>query len=79
MWIGLDNLHTLAAAGKNATLHVDLRHHNFGNKTFYARYGRFEISEEADGYRLTIGDFSGTAGNGLDVSSSHTKHNGKNR
>ena len=76
MWIGLDNLHALAAAGKNAILHVDLKHYNKGNKTFYARYERFEISGGADGYRLTFGNFSGTAGDGLQGSNPHISHNG---
>eukprot|EP00112_Aurelia_sp_Birch-Aquarium-sp1_P010529 Seg2243.3 transcript_id=Seg2243.3/GoldUCD/mRNA.D3Y31 product=Ficolin-1 protein_id=Seg2243.3/GoldUCD/D3Y31 len=76
MWIGLDNLHSLAAAGKDAILHVDLKHYNRGNTTFYARYGRFEVSGEADGYRLTVGKFSGTAGDSLNANSVNFKHNG---
>ena len=31
----------------------------------YAHYTTFRINDESDGYRLTIGGYSGTAGNTL--------------
>ena len=37
----------------------------FGDKLFYAEYKTFEIGNEADGYRLTVGRWSGNASNAL--------------
>ncbi len=68
-WLGLDNLHTLAAPGKGAVLRVDLRHRDDTHKV-YAYYSRFEIGNEGDGYRLNIGGYTGNAGDSLEY------HNG---
>ena len=42
------------------------------NITKIARYDQFRIADEADGYRLTISDFSGNAGDSLSL-----YHNGE--
>ena len=76
MWIGLDNLHLLAAAGKNAILRVDMKHLTWGKELFYARYNKFEISGEADGFRLTTGSYKGTAGDGFHWPEAATVNNG---
>ena len=69
-WLGLDKLHQLAAPGKGAKLRVDLKHMDFPGQIKYAEYSLFEISNEADGYKLAIGGYSGTAGDSMNY------HNG---
>ena len=39
--------------------------------TKYAKYDTFKIADEADGYRLTVGDYSGDAGDSM------ANHNGQ--
>ena len=63
-WLGLEKLHQLAAPGKGAILRVDLNHSDLPGLR-YAEYSLFEISSESDGYRLTIGGYSGNAGDSL--------------
>ena len=61
-WLGNDNLHRLTATG-NVTLRVDLE--DFEGNITYAEYTTFKVADEADKYRLLIGGYSGTAGDGL--------------
>ena len=77
-WLGLDKLHQLAAPGKGAKLRVDLKHMDFPGQIKYAEYSLFEISNEADGYRLAIGGYSGTAGDAL-IYHSNMKFSTKDR
>ena len=70
-WLGLEKLHKLAAPGKGAILRVDVKHMTYPNELKYAKYNTFEISNEAGGYRLQIGGYSGTAGDSM------TYHNNK--
>ncbi len=35
---------------------------DFGGDTAYALYGNFAVGPEADGFRLTVSGYSGTAG-----------------
>ena len=70
-WLGLEKLHKLAAPGKGAILRVDVKHMKYPNELKYAKYNTFEISNEADGYRLQIDGYSGTAGDSM------THHNNK--
>ena len=65
-WLGLEKLHQLAAPGRGASLRVDLKHMDIPGEIRYAEYSLFEITNEADGYRLKIGGYSGNAGNSLD-------------
>eukprot|EP00112_Aurelia_sp_Birch-Aquarium-sp1_P026882 Seg983.3 transcript_id=Seg983.3/GoldUCD/mRNA.D3Y31 product=Fibroleukin protein_id=Seg983.3/GoldUCD/D3Y31 len=65
LWYGLEAMHMLTGAGKNAVLRIEMKHLGFGNKLFYAKYETFEISSEADGYRLRSGQYSGNAGDAL--------------
>ena len=69
-WLGLEKLHQLAAPGKGAKLRVDLKHMDFPGEIRYAEYSIFEISNEANGYKLKVDGYSGTAGDSL------TFHNG---
>ena len=58
-WLGNDNLHRLTSAG-SVTLRVDLE--DFEGDIRYAEYTTFKVADEADKYRLSIGGYSGTAG-----------------
>ena len=63
-WLGLESLHEITK--RPATLRIALEDWD-GNKK-YAMYTDFSISGEEDGYKLSIGDFSGDAGNSLGYS-----------
>ena len=63
-WLGLENIHRLAAPNKGAKLRIDLTHQSSSTK-FYAVYTTFKISSETDGYRLKVGGFSGNAGDSM--------------
>ena len=62
LWLGNDNIHRLTASGSNV-LRVELEDWN-GN-IVYAVYGTFEVDDESNKYRLTVGAYSGTAGDSL--------------
>ena len=64
-WLGLEKIHKLAGPGKGAILRVDVKDKSKPNELKYAEYSKFEISNEADGYRLTVGGYSGDAGDSL--------------
>ncbi|XP_060107323.1 ficolin-1-like [Heteronotia binoei] len=67
-WLGNDNIHLLTSLGENE-LRIDLI--DFDNRHTVAKYESFNISGEADQYRLALGAFlEGTAGDSL------TSHNG---
>ena len=65
-WLGLEKLHYLASPGRGAKLRVDLKHIDYPHLMKYAEYSLFEISNETDGYRLKVGNYSGTAGDSLE-------------
>ena len=56
---GNDNLHAITAQ-KKYTLRVDLA--DFEGQQRYAKYTDFAVGNEANKYRLTLGSYSGTAG-----------------
>lgn len=56
---GLESLHNLTSAAR-MSLRVDLR---VGDQQAYAEYSKFEVSRRF--YRLTVGGYSGTAGEDL--------------
>uniref|UniRef100_A0A665WYR1 Fibrinogen C domain containing 1 n=1 Tax=Echeneis naucrates TaxID=173247 RepID=A0A665WYR1_ECHNA len=71
-WLGLKQIHALSIQG-NYELRIDLE--DFENSTAYAQYGTFgvglfSVDPDDDGYPLTVGDYSGNAGDSL------MKHNG---
>ncbi len=68
-WLGNDNLHRLTAQGEY-DLRVDLS--TFENITAYAVYSSFSIADVSDNYRLTLGSYSGTAGDSLGYHNSQT-------
>ncbi|XP_033625989.1 ficolin-2-like isoform X2 [Asterias rubens] len=61
-WLGNDNLHRLTAQGEYE-LRVDLT--SFDDVTGFAIYGSFSIADVSDNYTLTVGSYSGTAGDKL--------------
>lgn len=63
-FIGLRQIHALSIQA-NYELRIDLE--DFENSTAFAQYdmfgvGLFSVDPEDDGYPLTIGDYTGTAG-----------------
>ncbi|XP_052085423.1 fibrinogen-like protein A isoform X3 [Mytilus californianus] len=65
-WFGNNFVHTLTASGKYE-LRIDIVKSN--NKK-YAVYKKFSIGDAASKYKLTVGEYSGNAGDGI------TSHNG---
>jgi ficolin len=66
-WLGNRNLNLLTSSTQTE-LRVDMRALN--GSTAYAQYSNFSVGTEADNFRLTVGGYSGTAGDSL------ARHNG---
>eukprot|EP00795_Rhopilema_esculentum_P013616 gene13616-biopygen3607 len=75
MWIGLENMHSLAGLNSNTTLRIELKHRLKGDELFFAKYGSFKISDETDGYRIGVSGYSGTAGDAFNVIPSYMANN----
>ncbi|XP_060707180.1 tenascin-X-like [Hemiscyllium ocellatum] len=60
-WLGLLKLHQLTAQ-QNYQLRVDLRN---GQESAYAIYDNFLVESPAERYKLSVGKYSGNAGNSL--------------
>nr|XP_057910801.1 tenascin-like isoform X2 [Doryrhamphus excisus] len=60
-WLGLGNLHKITSAGQYV-LRVDLRD---SGESAYAQYDRFSIAEPRTRYKISIGAYSGTAGDSM--------------
>ena len=60
-WLGLSKIHRLTTC--SSSLRVDLEDFD-GNKRF-AKYSVFRVANAITQYKLTVGGYSGTAGNGL--------------
>ena len=61
-WLGLSKIHRLTKEGSN-TLRVDLE--DFEGNTAYANYSTFNVSDGSTEYIITVGGYSGTAGDSL--------------
>ncbi|KAK5614877.1 hypothetical protein CRENBAI_010446 [Crenichthys baileyi] len=61
-WLGNDNLHFLTTQG-NYSVKINLE--DFDGHQRYAEYKNFQVANEKDHYRLTFGDYVGTAGDAL--------------
>ena len=61
-WLGLSKIHRLTKEGSN-TLRVDLG--DFEGNATYANYSTFNVSDGSTEYILTVGGYSGTAGDSL--------------
>lgn len=59
-YLGNENIHLLTSSSKHE-LRVDLR--TFSGKKAYAKYSIFSVASEADKDMLTVGGYSGNAGN----------------
>ena len=59
-WLGLSKINHLTKATN--TLRVDLG--DFDGNTSYAQYSTFSVSSSTTEYTLTVGGYSGTAGDG---------------
>ncbi|KAL9985499.1 hypothetical protein ACROYT_G007913 [Oculina patagonica] len=66
-WLGLDKIHRLTRA-KNR-LRVDLE--DTAGKTAYAEYDMFAVTSERTKYQLSLGSYSGTAGDSLSYARGH--------
>ncbi|KAH1166061.1 hypothetical protein KIL84_015233 [Mauremys mutica] len=67
-WLGLDKLHNLTSSTPiQYEIRVDLR---TSNDSAYAVYDFFQVASSKDKYRLSVGNYQGTAGDAL------TYHNG---
>ena len=62
MWIGLENIHSLAKPNASTTIRIEMKHYGNGDKLLLAKYDSFEIGNETDGYRIRVSGYSGTAG-----------------
>lgn len=59
IFIGNNNIHWLTTRTKQE-LRVDVQ--KFSGEKKYAKYSSFSVASEADKYKLTVGGYSGTAG-----------------
>ena len=53
-------LHNLTSGTRNYSLRIDME--DFEGETRFALYSQFAVASEEDGFRLTVGGYSGTAG-----------------
>lgn len=72
-WLGNDRIHLLTRA-RDMVLRVELE--DFDGVKEYAEYGHFRVASERMRYRLTVRDYSGTAGDALRFSERYD-HNGR--
>ena len=62
-WLGLSKIHRLTQDGTDYTLRVDLE--DFENQKRYAKYSTFNIGDCTTDYTITVGGYSGDAGDSL--------------
>ena len=62
-WLGLSKIHRLTQDGTDYTLRVDLE--DFENESRYAKYSTFNIGDSTTDYTITVGGYSGDAGDSL--------------
>ncbi|XP_077944950.1 tenascin-like isoform X5 [Gasterosteus aculeatus] len=60
-WLGLSNLHKITNSG-HYELRVDLRD---SGESAYAQYDRFTVAEPKTRYKVSVGSYSGTAGDSM--------------
>ena len=61
-WLGNDKIHRLTAS-KPSELRVEIEDWSGGRA--YAKYGSFRVGDEQSLYRLSVGSYSGSAGDSL--------------
>ena len=62
-WLGLNKTHCLTTRRPTASLRVDMS--DFDGQTKYALYQFFTVDKPSNMYRLSVGGYSGTAGDSL--------------
>ncbi|XP_016306536.1 uncharacterized protein LOC107661460 [Sinocyclocheilus anshuiensis] len=67
-WLGNDKIHLLTKA-KNISLRIEIE--DFEGIKEYAHYDHFYVANESQQYRLSIGGYSGTAGNAMQFSKNY--------
>ena len=67
-WLGLNKLHRLTTSGGSNSLRVDLE--DFDVNKRFAKYSVFSVANALTQYKLTVGGYSGNAGDSL------TSHSG---
>ncbi|XP_059166132.1 ficolin-1-like [Physella acuta] len=60
-WLGNENIHRLTSQ-RRYELRVDFK---FNNTDYFAKYSRFSVYGEVEGYRLKVSGYSGNAGDAL--------------
>ncbi|XP_059148052.1 ficolin-2-like [Physella acuta] len=60
-YLGNENIYLLTS-NRQTVLRVDM---TFNGHNYFAKYSSFSISNEADGYKLQVGGYTGNAGDGL--------------
>ncbi|XP_059166076.1 ficolin-2-like [Physella acuta] len=60
-WLGNENIHRLTSQ-RRYELRVDFK---FNNTDYFAKYSRFRVYGESEGYRLKVSGYSGNAGDSL--------------
>ncbi|XP_059166073.1 ficolin-2-like [Physella acuta] len=60
-WLGNENIHRLTSQ-RRYELRVDFK---FNNTDYFAKYSRFSVYGELEGYRLKVSGYSGNAGDAL--------------
>jgi len=63
-WLGLDKINRLTVSSSNK-LRVDLE--DVEGKTVFAEYSSFAVTSEKAKYQLSLGSYSGTAGDSLSI------------
>ncbi|CAC5380443.1 unnamed protein product [Mytilus coruscus] len=71
---GNENIYKILK-GRSYFLRFELTRKN--GQTAYAKYETFRINDESDNYRLTVGGYSGTAGDALESYGSTGNNNGQ--
>lgn len=75
-WLGNNKLQRLTAAF-NTSLYIELE--DWNKNKVYAKYGLFRIADRKSNYKLTVGSYSGNAGDSLlRADSMLWNHNGMN-
>ena len=72
-WLGLKKINCLTGAKPVAQLRVDLA--DFEGRHKYAHYSHFSVGNPSTNYKLSVGGYSGTAGDSLTIGSQI--HNGR--
>ena len=62
-WLGLKNIRRLTSDSTTWALRIDLE--SFDGETAYATYDTFAVSDAASKYTLSVGEYSGCAGDSL--------------